>query len=228
MRNDVRLGRIIVCGALAAVSLTAARARAEKIAEAATGVQFDAKKSLDGRSYTLVGTGVRKKFVVKVYAMALYVEDVEGKRAFPSLASKAGGADKAKLTEGDRAQSFVMWGSFNKVGLLHFVRDVGAEKIRGAFEDGLADELSDKAAADVREATQAFIKLFDRDVKNGDEIALHTSPDGKVDLTIAGQNKGSVQNTKLARAIWGVWLGAKPISKDLRAELVNRIDELGK
>jgi hypothetical protein len=213
---------------LSAGLLAGGTARADKVAESATGVQFDTKKSVEGRSYTLVGTGVRKKFVVKVYAMGLYVEDVEGKRAFPSLATKAGGSDKAKLTEGDRAQAFLMWGSFGKVAVLHFVRDVGAEKIRGAFEESLGDELSDKAPADVREATQAFLKLIDKDVKNGEEFVLHTASDGKIDLAVAGKSLGGVQNAKLARAIWGVWLGSKPISKDLRAELVNRIDELGK
>jgi len=221
------LARSLAIGATVAL-LAPGLARAEKVAEPSTGVQFDAKKSVDGRSYTLVGAGVRKKFVVKVYAMGLYVEDVEGKRAFPSLATKAGGTDKAKLTEGDRAQSFLMWGSFNKIAILHFVRDVGAEKIRGAFEDGLGDELSDKAPADVREAAQAFLKLVDKDVKNGEEVILHTSPDGKVELSIAGAGRGAVQNAKLARAIWSVWLGSKPISKDLRGDLVNRIDELGK
>jgi hypothetical protein len=206
----------------------AGTARAEKVAEPATGVQFDAKKSVDGRGYTLIGAGVRKKVFVKVYAMGLYVEDVEAKRAFPSLATKAGGTDKQKLTEGDRAQSFVMWGSFNKIAVLHFVRDVDAGKIRGAFEDSLGDELSERAAADVREATQGFLKLIDKDAKAGDEVVVHTAPDGKIDVTIGGVAKGSVQNAKLARAIWGVWLGARPISKDLRGELVNRIDELGK
>jgi hypothetical protein len=215
---------LFVCAVLA----VAPGARAERVAEPATGVQFDARKSVDGRNYTLIGAGVRKKVFAKVYAMGLYVEDVDGKRAFPSLATKAGGTDKAKLTEGDRAQSFVMWGAFNKIAVLHFVRDVDAGKIRGAFEEGLTDELAAKAPADVREATQAFLNLIDKDAKSGDEIVLHTAPDGMVDISIGGDNKGSVQNVKLARKIWAVWLGARPISKDLRQDLVNRIDELGK
>jgi hypothetical protein len=203
-------------------------AAAEKVAEPSTGVELDAQKSWDGKSYTLVGIGVRKKFGFKVYAMGLYVENVDGKRAFPSLVTKAGGSDKAKLTDGDRAQSFLIWGSFSKVGVMHFVRDVESSKIRGAFEEGLGDELSDKAAADVREAAQSFLKLCDRDLKTGDEIVLRTSADGKISVTIGGQEKGSVQNTKLMRALWEVWLGSKPVTKDLRSELVNRIDELGK
>ena len=220
----------LVRAALAASVLTflPALAAAEKVTEPSTGTQFDAQRTFDGKGYTLVGAGVRKKFVVKVYAMGLYLENVEAKRAFPSLATKAGGSDLAKLTEGDRAQAFIVWGAFGKAAVLHFVRDVDAGKVRGAFEDSLGDELSDKAPADVREAAQAFHKLIDRDVTNGEDFMVRTGADGKVELTIAGQVKGSVQNAKLARAIWNVWLGAKPISKDLRGELVNRIDQLGK
>lgn len=221
-------GLVTASLALAALTFAApAVVRAEKIAEASTGVQFDTQKTVDGKSYTLIGTGVRKKFIVKVYGMGLYVEDVEGKRAFPSLATKAGGRDKAKLTEGDRAQNFVMWGQFAKMAVMQFVRDVGADKIRGAYEESLADELSEKSPADVREAAQAFVKMCDRDVKSGEQIVLRTSPDGKIEMSIGGQAKGSVQSAKLVRSIWAIWLGGKPISKDLRTELVNRIDALG-
>ena len=225
--------RTHLCSKLAAgltlsfVFSTSGLAHAEKVAEPATNVQFDAQKSVDGKSYTLVGVGLRKKFVVKVYAMAMYVEDVEGKRAFPSLATKAGGRDKAKLTEGDRAQSFLLWGQFGKLAVLHFVRDVSASQVRDAFQDGLGEELSDKAPPDVREATQTFLKTVDRDMKSGEEITLRSGPDGKIEMSMGGQAKGPVQNAKLARGLWAVWLGAKPISKDLRSELVNRIDALG-
>ena len=201
-------------------------AAAEKVAEPSTGIEFDGQKSVDGKRFTLVGVGVRKKLMVKVYAMGMYVEDVEGKRAFPSLATKAGGRDKAKLTEGDRAQSFLLWGQFAKLAQLHFVRDVGADKVRGAFEEGLGEELSSKAPADVRQAAQAFLKLIDRDMKNGEELTLRTGADGKIELSTAGEAKGTVQNAKLVRALWSVWLGAKPSSKELRGELVNRIDRL--
>jgi hypothetical protein len=203
-------------------------ALAEKVTEPATGVALDARKMVDGRAYTLVGIGVRKKLFAKVYTMGLYAEDVEAKRAFPSLAIKAGGSDKAKLTEGDRAQAFLIWGAFNKIGVLHFVRDVEGAKVREAFEDGLADELSAKAPADVREATQEFLKLCEHDVKNGDELMIHTGPDGRVDVSLGAEARGAVQNLKLVRAIWSMWLGPKPVAKDLRGELVNRIDELGR
>lgn len=211
-----------------ALALSSGIARAEKINEPSSGVGFDSQRTVDGKAYTLVGVGIRKKFGFKVYAMGLYVENVDGKRAFPSLAEKAGGTSHEQLVANDRAQGFIIWGAFGKVGVMHFVRDVGSDKVRESFEEALGDELSDKAPADVRDATNNFLKMVDRDLKNGDELVLHTSPDGKIDLSIGGQQKGSVQNVKLARALWSVWLGGKPVTKDLKDALVNRIGELGK
>ncbi|MEO6953615.1 MAG: chalcone isomerase family protein [Polyangia bacterium] len=201
---------------------------ADKVTEPATGFTFDSDKTIAGKSYTLVGVGVRKKFFVKVYAMGLYVDTTDGKRAFSSLATKAGGSDQAHLTAGGKADSFIIWGQFDKLAILHFVRDVSADKVREAFTEGLADEVSDKAPADVREAATSFLKLIDRDLKNGDDLVLHSDTSGRLEVSIGGQNKGGVQNAKLARAMWNVYLGGKPPTKELKADLTNRISELGK
>jgi hypothetical protein len=210
------------------LSLLAAAAHAETVEEPSSGHAFDAVRTVEGRPYALVGVGIRKKFVVKVYAMALYIDEAEGRHAFPALVSRAGGHDHAKLTSGDHAQSFVMWGTFGKVAVLHFVRNVDAGKIRGAFEEGLEEELSDKAPPDVKQQAQAFLALFDKDLKDGQEIVLHTTPDGKTEVDIAGVKKSGPTSPRLARAVWGIWLGQKPISADLRRGLVERIDVLGK
>jgi Chalcone isomerase-like len=213
---------------LVALSILAAVAQAETVAEPSTGHAFETVLNVDGRPYTLVGVGVRKKFIVKVYAMALYLDEADGRHAFPALVSRVGGHDHAKLTSDDHAQSFVMWGTFGKRAILHFVRNVDAGKIRGAFEEGLEEELSDKAPADLKQAAQAFLALFDKDLKTGQQIVIHTSADGKIEVDIAGVKKSGPQSPRLARSVWGIWLGAKPISADLRRGLVDRIDVLGK
>jgi hypothetical protein len=201
---------------------------AEPVKEPATGYSFDSVMQVDGRPFVLVGAGVRKKVLVKVYAMALYVDEADGRHAFPALVSRAGGRDHAKLVSSDHAQSFVMWGTFGKLGILHFVRDVDAEKIRSAFAEGLEEEMGDKAPVDRKQAAEQFLALFDKDMKEGQDIKVRTSADGKIEVEIAGQKKQAPQSPKLARAVWGIWLGAKPISTDLRRALVERIDVLGK
>jgi len=203
-------------------------ARAEPVSEPATGVAFESTRTVDGRPYALLGTGLRKKVVVKVYAMALYVDETDARRSFPALAARAKGSDHARLTSEDHAQQFVLYGSFGKLAVLHFVRDVGKEKIREAFEDGLGEELSDKAPADARQAAQAFVALFDQDIKEGEEVVVRTFPDGRIEIQQGSRKTAGPHSPRLARAIWGVWLGAKPISTDMRKTLIDRIDLLGR
>jgi long-chain acyl-CoA synthetase len=214
--------------AFAALAMLSFAARAESVSEPATGRSFESNITVDGRPYVLLGAGVRKKFVVKVYAMALYVDETDARHAFPALVSRAGGQQHAKLTSSDHAQSFVIWGTFGKHAVLHFVRDVDAAKIRDAFAEGLEDELSDKAPADLKQAATQFLDLFDHDMKEGQEIVIHSGADGKIDVTMPGGTKHGPESGKLARSVWGIWLGAKPISADLRRALVERIDALGK
>jgi Chalcone isomerase-like len=215
----------VICAALAAPG---ARAAADEVKESATGVTFATERTVGGHKLMLFGTGVRKKFVVKVYAMALYGDEEEARRNFPALVARAGGKSRAALLGSDHAQTFLIWGAFTKLGVLHFVRDVGAEKIRDAFKEGLEEELSEKAAPELRKAAETFLAMFDKDLKDGSEILIRTDGDGHVRVEIAGDKKDGPSNPKLARAIWAVWLGAKPISPDMRKSLVDRIDQLGK
>ncbi len=206
----------------------AAPASAEDIAEPATGHRFATSLTYHGKPYTLVGVALRKKFIIKVYAMGLYVEQAAGHQAFPSLVEKAGGRDRAKLLSGDRAQTFVSWGHFGKLGVLHFVRDVDKDKIQEAYREGLKGALSDKAPADLSRDAQAFVALFDKDMKDGQEIRIHTEESGKITLEIAEKSKEGPQNPLLCRALWDIWLGQKTLSKDMQRGLVDRIDELAK
>ncbi len=210
-----------------ALLLAAAPAAADQVTEHATGQKFETERVVDGKPYLLLGTGVRSKFGFKVYAMGLYVDAAQARSAFPELASRAGGRDHAHLMAGNQAQVFVAGGPFGKLGVMHFVRDVGADKIREAFEDGLKAERSDKAPPELRAAAQQFVGLFDRELKNGQEIILKTSADGRLEVEIAGQKKAGPQNPRLVQAIWNIWLGPHTISGDLRRGLVERIDQLG-
>jgi hypothetical protein len=194
--------------ALLGLLLTVTAARADKVVEPSTGHSFDDSKSIDGKRYALLGVGMRKKFVVKVYSMALYADEADAKRSY-----KPGGD----------ATSFVAGTPFGKLAVLKFARDVDSGKIRSAFEDGLADELSDKAPADLKQGAQAFIAAFDKDLKNGQEIMLRTV-DKKIDIEVAGAKKQLPTTPALTKAIWNIWLGAKPISKDLKSGLVSRVD----
>lgn len=204
---------VLVCG----LTLAPTRALAQEVTESSTGQKFPATLSYGGKGYSLLGVGVRKKFVVKVYAMGLYGESAGAKQAYPAVQGKSGG---------DKAQQFVVYGRFAKLAVLRFVRDVEKDKIQEAYRESLGGALAagGAAAADA----QAFLALFDKDMKGGQELRIATDEGGKVTVEIAGQKKSGPQSPQLARAIWEIWLGNKPISGDMKRTLVERVDELAK
>lgn len=203
-------------------------ALAENVTEPGSGVSFEANRTFDGRPYALVGTGLRKKFGFKVYSMALYVDEPEAKRAFPALATRAGGGNRDKLTASDHAQSFIIWGQFPKVAVLRLLRNIGAKKILDTFKESLESQFAGSMTNDVQKNLDEMVALLDRDMKSGQELLFHTSADGRVELEIDGEKKPGPQNVKLVRALWGVWLGPKTVSNEMRKSLVDRIDVLGR
>ncbi|MCS6915337.1 MAG: chalcone isomerase family protein [Myxococcales bacterium] len=221
-----RLSLVLVLPA--ALCLWSSSSRAEEVTEPSSGRRFQTTLTYEGKTYRLLGVGLRKKFVIKVYAMGLYVEEGGARQAFPSLVSKAGGPERDKLLEGDRAQTFVSWGRFSKLGVLQFLRDVDKDKIQGAYRESLEAALSDKAPPELRRDAEAFVALFDRDVREGQQMRIHTDEEGKITVEVAGQKKEGPKNPQLCRAIWDIWLGPKPISKEMRRSLVDRIDQFAR
>jgi hypothetical protein len=219
---------LLAAGATVGSPLVGAVGAEETIAEPVSGVRCDAARSIDGRQLFLVGTGLRRQQEGKLYAMALYVDEAEARRNFPALITRAGGKDHVRLHAADHAQAFVAWGQFTKVAVLKFARAVPAAEVRAGFKESLDEILSDKSPDELRRAGEQFIGLFDRDLTDGEEVVLKTTGEGKIEVEVGGERRSAPQSPKLARAIWNIWLGAHPVSKEMRASLVERIDLLGK
>jgi hypothetical protein len=162
-----------------------------------------AGRSVDGRPLTLVGQGARVKDGDKLYDMQMWIDEEDGRRAFPALAMRASGRDKAHLTRGDHGPGFLVWGRFTKQAIFKFARAVPAATMRDDIKSAL-EEI--KGAAEVA-------ALFAVDADAGDE---------------KDDRKEGPQSPKLERALWNVWLGPKPLSVDLRRALIERLVELGR
>jgi hypothetical protein len=177
-------------------------AAAQEVTEPSTGVAFAAK---DG-DWSLLGVARRTRtiFSVKVYAIGLYVAD-------SALAGPLA-AHRGKLDE-PAFFSDLVWGDFPKRAVLRFVRDVSTDQIRDAFRESLS-------AADPARV-QAFLAYFG-DIKTGQECVLTWTPPGTLETTIAGQVKPPIADKTFAAAIFGVWLGPKPIQEDIKRGLVSR------
>jgi hypothetical protein len=190
--------------ALATILLLAASAGAE---------DFAPTRVADGRTLVITGSGEVKG----EYQMALYIDEIDARRAFPALAARAGGRSKAKLMAADHSQSFVVWGHFTKLAVLHALKPLSAESMRTWIKEGLQDPKAD-----------AFLALIDKDLPEGGDLTLRTFDDGRIELDLDGERRTAPQSHKLARAIWKIWLADKPAQPELRKALVEKIELLGR
>jgi tetratricopeptide (TPR) repeat protein len=181
----------------------------------------------DNRLYSMIGIGCRKVYGFKVYGMAMYLEDAPARASFPKLASMAQGKDIEHLTNGDLAQTWVLLGDFGKIGVLKFVRNVSAKDVMDAYRDSLNEELKNQSR-ELKKNIEAFVKLFNLDVKEGDDCTIRTSAAGEISVEMGGKRQKGPTDPTLAQAIWNIWLGKRPISADLRKQLVTKIDVLAK
>ena len=175
-----------------------------------------------GRPMVLVGEGALVKNGDKLYDMQVWIDEEDGRRAFPALAMRAGGRDKSHLGRGDHAAAFLVWGRFIKQAVFKFARAVPA----ATMHDEIKSALGDVPGAD------AVAAMFAMDAAPGDEWVLTTGDNGEMKLILGDSDQGderlAPQSPKLERALWDVWLGQKPLSKELRQKLVGNIDTLGR
>lgn len=171
---------------------------AQEVTEPKSGLKFTAK---DGDA-CLLGAGLRTKTIarVKVYAIGLYAADsaIAG-----SLQGKAG---KPELYDE------LVNGDFQKKMVLKFLRDVSTEQIRDAFRDGLK-------GSGVQAGT--WLNYFG-DTRSGQEYIIAWTPGVGLETKVAGVDKPALNDKALASAVFGIWLGAKPIQEDLKKDLVAR------
>lgn len=215
----------ILCALLGSAHLAQAGVPAH-ITEPGSGQRFAHQLKFESKNYTLVGTGLKKNQAAAVYAMALYTEDV-ARQSFVGVYERAG-RRRAGLFLESRAQNFFTWGHFSKLGVLRYMSAANHDELQQGFREGLQDVLGAQAPAELRKDALSFIALFDSDLKEGQEIHIHTDDVGRLDVYIDGVKKPGPQNPRLCRRIWDIWLGFHPASKEMRQSLLERLEFLAK
>lgn len=168
-----------------------------------TGVKFQTQLG----DLQLLGTGLRTKtfLKVKVYAVGLYADPA-------GLAAHKGKAVSPLLYKD------LVWGDSRREIHMKFIRgEVSASQIQEAFRESLAN--ANKARV------EAFLTYFG-DTKAGQEYVLHWVPGGTLETTVAGQAKPPIADKDFASAVFGIWLGDKPIQDDIKKGLVSRAAEV--
>ena len=182
---------------------------AQELADPQAGVRFP----MTSEGQTLLGVGQRVKKIafvkVKVYVVALYVSD-------PALAGPLA-TYRGRPASPELFRDLV-WGDFDKRLVLRFVRDLGREQIQKAMREALADR-SDAELLD------RFVSYFP-ELKLGQECLLHWVPGGTLAVTMAGQQRPPIASKEFAAAVFGLYLGDRPLQEDIKGNLVSRLPSL--
>lgn len=161
------------------------------------GVRLDDSLRVGGSDLVLNGAGVRSKLFVKIYVGALYV----GQKS----------SSPAAIIDSTAPRRMLM----------RLQRDLGADTLAEALEEGLANNHTPVELAAIKphsEQLSAIMRGIGK-VKEGDMIAIDFVADGIV-VSLNGVGRGKVAGGEFARALIKVWLGEKPVEVALKKALL--------
>lgn len=161
------------------------------------GVRVEEKLRVGSNELVLNGAGLRTRFFIKVYVGALYVD---AKASSPAAIIDSNAPRRVSL---------------------RLLRDLEAESLHSALDEGLRNNLSPAELSDLKgpaEQLAGIMKGIGK-VKEGDTVAIDFSADG-ISVSQNGEARGKVAGAAFARALLKVWLGDKPADASLKKAML--------
>ena len=192
-------------------------AQQRTVRDPGTGVEFPAFLAApDGDSLVLMGTGVRTRTIlqVKVYVFGLYVDPEAARSRLAAFAGVPG----YDLEKDHAFYDALLALPFDMALRLVMTRDVSAEDMAGAFDEALRPRVEAAAREGMPggvEALETFRGFFDvGEMTEGSELIFLCEPSGVLHTRIKGQDAPTIENRALCRALFDVYLGRDPISRE--------------
>jgi hypothetical protein len=155
-----------------------------------SGVTMPDTTTVGGKALKLNGMGMRKKSIFKVYVGGLYLE--------------APSKDAAAIIALDAPKAVKM----------HFVRDIGRDKLVEGFKEGFEANAKDKLVSQ-KAAIDKFLGMAS-DVKDGEEWTFAYDPAKGTTVWHGDREVGTIEGKEFAQALFSLWLGPKPPTEDLK------------
>lgn len=191
------LRRAFAAASLATALFAAVPAHAADVA----GVRFDDRTTVAGTDLALNGAGLRTRFMLKVYAMGLY------------LPRRADTPDAIATVAGPKRILIVT------------LRELTAEQFADALVDGLKKNHSEAEFARLQarsdELRSALLAL--KAAPAGTQIRLEWLPGSGTRLSVGNDARGKdIPGEDFYRALLRIWLGDKPVDTDLKNALLGK------
>ena len=165
------------------------------------GIQIADTVRIGVADVVLNGAGIRTRAIFKVYVGALY------------LPEKKGLAAEVLAIKGPKRIA------------LHMLRDLSAEQLGSALNEGLAANLTEaeivrfKGQIDELKATMDAVGA----AKEKSVVTLDFVPDAGIRIALDGASKGKpIASEDFYRALLKIWLGDKPVERSLKAAMLGQ------
>ncbi len=158
------------------------------------GVKFADQVEVGGESLKLNGAGLRTRFMLKVYAIGLYL---------PSPAK-----DQAAVLSQDGAKQIRM----------HMLRNVGRDSMGDAIREGFERNSSANLPA-LKERLDKLLAALP-DLKKDDVITITIVPGKGTHVRAPNGDVLQLPGKDFSDALLGVWLGARPADADVKRALL--------
>ncbi|MFA6015426.1 MAG: chalcone isomerase family protein [Gallionellaceae bacterium] len=164
------------------------------------GAKFAESIKVENATLVLNSAGTRKIVFFKMYAIGLY------------LAEKQSNAD---LILAD-SQS-------KRIALSVLVDDGETQRFLNGFRRGIEKNHSEAQLAALSERLANFDKLFSpvKTVKKYDVVSFDWLPNEGTRVALNGAELGEIAGEDFYRALLSIWLGNKPVSDDLKRNLLS-------
>jgi len=146
----------------------------------------------------LNGAGLRKKFIVKVYAGGLYLKQKD--------------TDPVKIIDEDAPMAIRM----------HFIHDgVSSKKLVDGWNKGFMNGTGGNIAP-IQTEIDKFNAFFTEEAKKDDVYDIIYAPEQGISVYIKGELKGIVKGLEFKKAVFAIWLGEKPADAKLKKGMLGQ------
>jgi len=144
----------------------------------------------------LCGSGVREKFFIDVYRASLYLEDCQA------------GADQVVAQPLTTRMDIEITSSL-----------LSSKKMEKAIRKGFKRSLG-TIDAGMQSRIEQFISVFKRKLKVGDLFRIDYLQGRETTVEYKGNQLAAIEGDDFRSALFGIWLGKDPVSKNLKSDLL--------
>lgn len=168
------------------------------LAKKVAGVEFPDTVEVGGQKLTLNGAGLRKRFVIQVYAGGLYLPAPSG--------------DAASIVASDVPKRVRMV----------FLRTVTKAQVMDAYREGFEKNSGGPGLKDLLPKLDRIAEAIPAELRQGAEMFVTYVPGEGTTVAAAGGGKVTVEGKEFADALFKNWLGASPADESLKAALLGK------